>query len=521
MTPAAWPCRLAAGASLRLSRKGLCLLTLLFAAGVVFRGPLAESAEAPRERPISIDEAVRLAVERNLELRAASFEPQIAGSLFRAAEGIYDIRLTALFDFRGRDEKPAPASGDTARTRFFEADASLERLLPTGGTASAAIHNLFTREEAAGASSRSARPEFSLTLSQPLLRGFGRQVTENGIVTARLSAAASASDWLAKAQAAAAEARDAFLSLVKARSNLQTRKISLDTAKLLHAENEARVRAGLLAAIELLESEFGVAQREKDLLEAEKEVRDAEDRLRVLLQLADDERPLPAEPGLPSEGIPAEKEAVTKALTFRPELASARFAVQNAEFNAKTAENAVLPSLSFSATAGVFGLAGDLAPAIDDMTAGRYPFWAAGLSFSYPLGNRAAREDLAAARLREAQAKAALASLEASIGLEVRSAARDLESKRKQLEVAQKQAALAEARLASYLKRAKVGLATTKDALQAESDRVAARDALTAARADVQRALTRLWKETGELLGRHGIRLAGPPAGTPFAKEPR
>ena len=50
----------------------------------------------------------------------------------------------------------------------------------------------------------------------------------------------------------------------------------------------------------------------------------------------------------------------------------------------------------------------------------------------------------------------------------------------------------------------------TKDILQAESDLTGARETLTAARADYQGAQTLLWKATGELLERQGIRIEDP-----------
>ena len=66
--------------------------------------------------------------------------------------------------------------------------------------------------------------------------------------------------------------------------NLTARRSSLAVAKEIHAGNQARVKAGVLASVELLDSEFGVAQREQDLLVAEKNVKDASDSLSVLIQ---------------------------------------------------------------------------------------------------------------------------------------------------------------------------------------------------------------------------------------------
>ena len=153
------------------------------------------------------------------------------------------------------------------------------------------------------------------------------------------------------------------------------------------------------------------------------------------------------------------------------------------------------------------------------MRTGKYPNWSVGLRFSVPLGNTAARADVAAAGLKARQARASVAVLEESAGLEIRAALRALETRRKQNEVAVKGVTVAETRLASFLKRGKLGLSTTKDVLDAEANLTQARENLSGARTDFQSALSSLWKSTGELLDRHGVRLGGTPVASRAMKE--
>ncbi|HEY5764528.1 MAG TPA: TolC family protein, partial [Candidatus Deferrimicrobiaceae bacterium] len=152
---------------------------------------------------------------------------------------------------------------------------------------------------------------------------------------------------------------------------------------------------------------------------------------------------------------------------------------------------------------------------------GETPFWSVGLSFSYPLGNDAARADLAEANLKAARAQASIRDLEESARLEVRSALRDMETKFREIGVAEKGVSLGEARLASFRKRGKLGLATTKDVLEVEADLAGARDALASARADFQGAVTRFYRSTGELLAVHGIRIDDPQMRNRVAQEHR
>lgn len=473
----------------------------LFAALTLFAAAVGQGADAPA----SLDEAVRMAIENNLSLRTGTFSPAISATDVRRARAIYNPRFTALLDHRGSDTQTFPGSSSVDRKRFFDANISTEALISTGATASASIANLWEKDNLGTAYSRFAQPQFSLSISQPILQGLGREVTERGITVALFSTESALAGWRVQALSIAGSTRDQYFAAIKARENLQTRRASMALANEIHASNEARVRAGVLASVELLDSRLGVAQREKDLLEAEKAALDEADKLLVLLHLPP--RTALSFPDLYAEAEidRSEENAIRKALARRPDLQQARVNLKGHEFSAKVGRNLLLPSLSLKGSAGVSGLAPEYGEAFDDMKSGKYPFWSVGIEFAYPLGNDAAEADLAKSRLLAAQSRAQIQSLEESVGLEVRQAIRNLETREKQIAVAKRGVELAEARLDSYVKRGKVGLATTKDILQVETDLTAAREGLSGSRTDYQVGVTRFWISTGELLERHGI----------------
>jgi outer membrane protein TolC len=479
----------------------LCILLVLGA----FPG-LAGGADTAA---LSIGEAVRIAIERNLGLRVAAHTPAIAETDIRKARSIYDPSLSFLLDHRGSNLQTAPQSFLVDRQRFFDFDASISQLLPTGATASASFTNLWYKDNLGLPGSRFARPELTLSFSQPLLKGRGREVTERGITTAEDAMDSALADWNQQALGTAAVARNQYLALVKARESLATRRASLALARQVHAENEARVKAGVLAAYQLQDSTLGVLQRQKELLDAERAEKDAADQLRTTLHLPPDTPVVTTETTAPeSSGFP-EADAMRTAMSRRPDLVKARLALRTAEFNERVSGNLALPSLALEGSTGLTGLDSDYGNALDDMRGGRYPNWSVGLSFSYPLGNRFARADLAANRLKASQARVQLSATEESAGLEVRTALRALESQREQIAVTSQGVTAAETLLASYLKRQQLGLATTKDLLDVEAGLTQARENFSGARADYQSALTNLWKATGELLDRQGIRLEG------------
>jgi len=479
----------------------LCLLLALW--GFSTRAVAADTVA------LSIDDAVRMALEKNLNLQVAAFSPAIAETGIQKARAIYDPLFTSLLDHRGSDLQTAPNSPQIARDRSFDFDVSLSRLLPTGGTASVSLTNVWFIDNLGTPVSRLTQPELSFSFSQPILQGLGREVTERGITNAADAMDSALADWSQAALNTAADARNQYLALVKARESVATRQASLELAREVQAQNEARVAAGVLAAYQLQDSRLGVLQAQKGLLDAQRAEKDAADQLRTTLRLPDVVVIEAAAPPPPHDAEISEADALRTAMRRRPDIVKSRVAVHTAEFNEQVSRNLALPSLALQGTAGVTGLDTSYGNAVDDLSGGKYPTWSIGLSFSLPIGNHAARADVATSRLQASRARTQLSAAEEEAALEVRTALRALASAREQIDVTSQGVTAAEVLMDSYLKRQQLGLATTKDVLDVSASLTQARESYSAARADYQTAFTNLWKSTGELLDREGIRVDG------------
>jgi len=467
------------------------------------------SAAGAEPLALSVEDAVRMAVEKNLGLQVATFSPAIAETGIRKARAIYDPLLSALVDHQGSNAQVAPESFFVDRQRDFRFDASISQLLPTGATTALSFNNFWSKNNLNLPISRYAEPQLTLSFSQPLLQGLGREVTERGITTADDAMDSALADWTQQALNTAAVARNQYLFLVMARETVATRQASLDLAREIEAQNKGRVAAGVLAAYQLQDSLLGVLQAQKNFLDADRAEKDAADQLRTTLHLPSGIAIATTAPPPPETSEVSESDALRTAMLRRPDVVKARISVRTAEFNEKVSRNLALPSLALQGSAGVTGLDSAYGDAIADLGSTRYPTWSVGLSFSVPIGNNSARADVAANRLIASQARTLLAATEESAGLEVRTALRALASAHAQIKVTEQGVTAAEVVVASYRKRQQLGLATTKDVLDVVAVLTQARENYSVARASYQSAFTNLWKATGELLDREGILLNG------------
>lgn len=469
--------------------------------------PLAAHAESIR---LTVADAVNRAVEKNLDLQVERYNPAQQEAEYRKSRGIYDPTLTLQTTYNDTTSYSAYLSSNKYWNQTTQLNAGISQLLPTGALASLGLDNSYLSSgqtySTIGLSSY-WQSSLGLTLTQPLLKNFGREATEVTIDTARLTKEVSLEQLQVKLISTVAKVRDEYFKLYSLQEELEVRRVSLELARRVLSDTQARVKAGVLPAMEILNAEFGVAGREKDLIDAERLVRDQIDVLVQLLQLNSETRPELAE--VPSKGRyeVSEKDEIKRALVNRPELKSLKRSLELLELQARVSNNKTRPDLLLSATAATAGLGESYPRDMDRLSSGNYPAWGVGLTFTYPLGNRAAENEYRKNRLKVEQAALQVRNQEELIANEVRSAVRAVEANYKQLEVTDRGRAFAEERLRAWIRKAEVGLATTKDVLDVENDLATAKDNQIKAQVAYANAITQLWKSTGQILEKEQIHL--------------
>ncbi len=338
---------------------------------------------------LSIGDAVRMAVEKNLNLQVATYSPAIAETGIRKARAIYDPLLSALVDHQESNLQAAPQSFFVARQRDFHFDASISQLVPSGATTSLSFNNLWSKDN----------------LGLPISRL--RPAAADPVVLP--TAPPGAGPRGDRARHHHGGRRDGFRLRGLGATGAEHRRVReepvpaprdgpgerRDAASLpgpcreVHAQNEGRVNAGVLAAYQLQDSWLGVLQAQKNLLDAKRAEKDAADQLRTTLHLPAGMAIATTPPPPPETAEVSESDALRTAMLRRPDIVKARVAVRTAEFNEKVSRNLALPSLALQGSGGITGLDSDYGDAFGDMSSAKYPNWSIGLSFSVPIGNNA------------------------------------------------------------------------------------------------------------------------------------
>jgi outer membrane protein TolC len=519
-------------------RLAVAALAVLSLPGVVRAGEEAPAAPVPpaaaaaaKEGPLpevrtlrlALKEAVALALRNNLDLRVAAFGPSVAAANLVEEQALYEHLFTARVN-GGERKTPQLISGSPPAQSedVFGASVGVRRLLPTGGTVSldAGMDRTLTN-----LTYITENPYYDATLGlslrQPLLRGFGKAVTEAPVRFAQDARDYADLRFRSSVEDLVRRVEVTYWLLVNARGDLESREESVKVSGELVRINEVRLRAGAGTNVDVSQARAGQAARQVDRLRAENNLRTLEESLLGLLfprspdaatggpmhlEPADD--PRESLPDLPPEDPEA---AVQRALLSRSDLRLLRVLVDQSEVGVLQAESQALVRLDLSASVQYAGIAGTLGQAENDsMLSREFPSWTVGLFLEVPLGNRAARARLDRAVLQRSQAEAQVRAGESEAAVRVRNARRDLESAREQIRASHEATSLAEEQLKAENERLRNDKSTTFEVLRLESDLTDARRSELRALVDYRSAVTRYDYETGRILETRALDVPAP-----------
>jgi outer membrane protein TolC len=460
---------------------------------------MAQTTRTPlRVSPAS---AVSLALANNVNLESARRGPEIASFDVRAAESAWAPAVVATLS-SGAADSPASTSFDRTlgvlTDRHVSSELVLSQRLPWGASydagwtgvrlSNSSVLNRFQPQLNSAATAH---------ITQPLVRGFAidraRADRERSLL-ARDRAGYVLDGTLT---AVKREVRYAYWQWVYTRDFRAVAREALALAEALLDGNRQRVAARAMAATDVIEAEAEVARRDEAVIVADKNVANAEDRLRLLIldpDSPDYETPLEPWDTIDSGTDAPNADATAHALEKRSDLRILRSAIDTATVDVRELRNDARPDVNLSADVTTRAVGGTEllrepgigSPVVGSLERGfgsvlgevarfRYPGWSVGVSIGYPLGAVVTRAQAARAQVEKRQTELSLAALEQRVAIEVRTAQREVQANDKRMQSTATAVALAERRLAAEEEKFLVGLSTSFFVFQAQRDLAAAR----------------------------------------------
>ncbi len=458
--------------------------------------------------------------------------------------------------------------GDPLQNVVLGNSAGLSALTPDGGNVSLMTSLSRTNNNS---TVNSFNPYYqtgiALNVSQPLARGRATDATRRQIQLSTIGAGINSANALLTASGTIANVLDAYYDLVAAWRNVGIQEDALLQAKAQSESNARLVRQGAAAPVDVVESNTQVEVFQDNVYSAIQDVARLQNQLKQLT-LSDPGDPIwtvNIVPTSPVTDLPAEpslNDLLLTALKTRPEVAALRGQMQQANVNTAYARDQTKPQIDLNLNVSENGFAGKLTPlsqnpltplfygqttaineliervnaltptlpplvpltppnlavvpytiggvnqAYSNMFAGRFPQYQISATVGFPLRDRTAEANYAAAVEQRNQLQIQEVALIQRIQVEARDALQAYRSARSRVIAARAARQAAEQVAASELRKFRAGQSTTFFVLQRQVDLANQRGRELQAQTDLEKSLVELQRVSGDILSDNHVNVA-------------
>jgi outer membrane protein TolC len=483
---------------------------------------VANAQQRVTNRPLSLEECIRVALEHNLEIQITRLDPQLAGFTLAGSYANYD----PTFNASGWHDYSQSASGRNAdnepvgfrQTDTDNVNAGINGLLPWGFT-----YNLgtimsgsqgFNSFLGTNVPTQNAFDSVGISMRQPLLKNFWIDSTRLQIFTAKKNLKISEAGLRNQIILTVTQVEEAYFNLIFQNENVKVQEKALELAERLVAENRRRVEVGALAPLDEKQAESQAATSRANLLDAQANRDTAE---RVLKALLSDDYNVWMDVRIePTEALLAIPQTLDlqsgwrRGLEQRPDLQQARYQIEIQTKRISYGRNQLFPQLDLF---GDYGYTGStitedgIGAGLPQITDRENPNYTYGVSISLPLANTGARNALKSAKVTKEQLQLQLRQLEQRALITIENSMSDARIGYERVGVTHQATLYAEAALQAEQTKLEKGKSTTFVVLQLQTDLTQARSAEIRALADYNIYLARLAQNEGSTLDRRKIDL--------------
>ena len=421
-------------------------------------------------KKLTLNDCILLALENNRILKRAyldriteKYDLQVAEDKFYPhGQGVFSTERSSI-------------ESDNSRTANWDHNAAftITQEIPLGGGFSFVWGNDLLKMRNVDDTYSSS---WELSFNQPLLKGAGLDVGTASVRRARLQEKQNMLSFQETLTDTITSTIQSYRNYLSRYMRLTISRNSLERAKQTLEINKSLIDAGRMAAVELVQTQAEIANREFDLLTAENNL----DSSRLdLIKVLDIDKETQFEPVKESEvetALPALEDATAIAFGNRPDYLREMIGLELAKIDYTVADNNRLWDLSVNAGIGNSNSDEKYGDAIHGLYDIDRSDWNVGLTLTIPFRDLTITQAYLNAKTALKKTEMGLEESRDNIEIEIRDAVRDAQMKLKQMALAREARILAEKKLEIENEKLKAGRTTNFQIVQFQDDLVMAQN---------------------------------------------
>jgi outer membrane protein TolC len=468
---------------------------------------------------LSLSNLISQTITRNYDLMAQRIKVDMAKHQVELEKGIYEPTLIVT---GGYNKTKVPNTAEEALSRgymemyeenkrYFET--SVGGLFSTGAKWKVSLYNQ-SRNSNLIAQTQDYPTEYnkklSISIDQPLLKGFGKDVTNFKINLARTNKKIVIKEHNAKLMDLVGASIKLYWSLYGTQKLYEAWRESLYIAHQEYKTIQNLVEYGKLSNTALIDAQSAIVVRKSELLALEAKMIDLQNRILSLLNISAKSNTLLIASDRPKTKvkIPSLKYSYKKAVTNLPTFELAKLRVEEQKLRTKQSEDALNPDLTLSAGVSSYGLSDYNSVAQKDVFDDKYVSWNVSLNLSMPImGNDRAKEALAVERLKLKTAQLDIESSKRSLYNVLDTKIKEFKIYKKQFGEYRQDMNLKNRLLKIEREKLLLGKTSMREVLRREEELMSSHRRLLNALVNLKLSEALLDKASGELLKKYNIKV--------------
>lgn len=463
---------------------------------------LPTSPESRHKKPqrLGLREAILLALRYNPNIQNAELDRIIQRYQLRLAHNEFELQY-ALAGSAVLEKSRYSGVGNTTNNSYL-ASPEIDLKTKLGSQISLGIDNNASNYN-------SYTPVLNFSITQPLLRGFGKDVNEAGLLDA------IDNEWLNKLNLQQSvidqitQVIIAYRSLVLSGNNLENQRLQLKEARKSYEINEKKIEAGQLEPTANIQQSYQIESLSLMVEQAENEFKTAAQDLLQTIGLDPKMRlSVPSDVAIDKLVIPELKKSIDIALNHNTQYLAQKMTLRADERAYKVAKNQQLWQLDLGAnlqSGRVTDVDGN--NGLVNIYNGRNTTESARLTLTIPLNDISRRNQLISAKVRIEKDRLNLIAAKRALETNITNIINNIESLAKRYQLAQKQVKLAAQSYALEKKKQQAGIASALDVSNTQNQLIQAQIGLISAKIAYLNQLSALQRLLGTTLDYWHIKL--------------